>query len=277
MKLSVAACQILSHSEPDKSADKVLGWMEQAAAQGVDVISFPEACLCGYSCTPEYWAAAKPEDFARAEGRVIAKSRELDLAVILGTAHWGGKSVYNSLLVIDKGGVVRGRYAKTHLAEDWSAPGHALPTYQIAGVESCFLVCHDIRYPELVRLPAIAGARICYFCSSESGLTQEHKLSAYRAMPISRACENTIYLVMANMPADPHDILGKSQSHGNSKIIDPQGNVLDEAGYFEERLVTAVVDVEAATRAMAMRAVTDSTILRDWMVEGVRLVERHSA
>ena len=277
MELTVAACQILTFHDPGKSAEKVVHWMKQAAAKGVDVVAFPEACLCGYAYAPEYWSAARPDDFARAEERVIAEARALGLAVVLGTVHWEGPSVYNSLLVIDKGGLVRGRYAKTHLAEDWSAPGHILPTYAVAGVESCFLVCHDIRYPELVRLPAIAGARICYFCSCESGLVLEHKLSAYRAMPISRACENTIYLVMANTPADPRDITGKSQSHGNSKIIDPQGNVLDEAGYFEERLVMAKIDVDAATRAMALRAVTDRTLLREWMLGGTRLVDRHPA
>ena len=50
------------------------------------------------------------------------------------------------------------------------------------------------------------GAQLCIFCSCEAGLLSEHKLSAYRAMPISRATENGIYLLMANTPANPDDI-----------------------------------------------------------------------
>ena len=274
MQIRLAACQILNSPVPDVSASKVLRWMEEAASRDVDVVVFPEACLCGYAASPEYWAAADPADFVAAEGRVIEAAKELGLAVVLGTVHWEDEQLYNSLLVIDKGGLVRGRYAKTHLAEKWSTPGKHLPIYEVAGVPSCFLVCHDIRYPELVRLPAIAGAQIAYFCSCESGLTSEYKLSAYRAMPISRACENTIYLVMANTPADPDNMRGASQSHGNSKIVDPQGNVMDEAGFFEERLVVADLDLAEATRQMARRAVNDETVLRQWLRDGAELVER---
>lgn len=130
-----------------------------------------------------------------------------------------------------------------------------------------------MRYPELVRLPAIRGARICWFCSCESGLVREEKLSAYRAMPIARATENTIYLVMANSPGDPDNLRGVSQSHGNSKIVSPDGNVLDEAGYFEERLVIARIDLKKAKRSMAKRSVNDDTVLRQWMRDGAKLVE----
>lgn len=273
MQIRVAACQILSYGDPHKSAEKALDWMEEASSRGADVIAFPEACLCGYSATEEYWRQADPADFASAEGRIIEAAKALGIAVVLGTVHWEEGHRFNSLLVIDRGGVVRGRYAKTHLAEKWSTPGKHLPVYEVAGAPSCFLVCHDIRYPELVRLPAIAGAEVCYFSSCESGLVLEHKLSAYRAMPISRAAENTIYLIMTNMPANPMDMRGASQSHGNSKIIDPQGNVLDEAGYFEERLVIADLDLAKADRSMAMRAVNDESILRQWMLDGVKMVE----
>jgi omega-amidase len=271
--MRVAACQILTFPDPAQSADKVIEWMGRASQDGVDVVAFPEACLCGYASDPAYWERANPDDFAAAEARVTEAAQRLNLAVILGTVHWEEGLLYNSLLVIDKEGQVRGRYAKTHLAESWPQPGKRLPVYSVAGVPSCFLVCHDIRYPELVRLPAIAGAQVCYFCSCESGLLAEYKLSAYRCMPIARATENDIYLVMANTPADPHDLASPSQSHGNSKIVDPDGNVMCEAGYFEERLVAATIEVDAAKRRFARRAAEDDTILRRWMLDGVQLVQ----
>ena len=84
------------------------------------------------------------------------------------------------------------------------------------------------------------GAQICIFCSCESSLLSEHKLSAYRAMPISRATENGIYLLMANTSGNPQNLADPGSSHGNSKIVAPDGNVIDEAGYFENRLVSAV-------------------------------------
>jgi omega-amidase len=267
--LRVAACQILTYPDVEKSTEKILHWIETAAQDGVDVIAFPEACLCGYA-GDEYWKTAKQVDFKKAEDIVIEASKRGNIAVVLGTVHWESDKIYSDLLVIDKGGLVRGRYSKTHLAESWPVPGKTLPVYKLAGVKSCFIICHDVRYPELVRLPAVAGAQICYFCSHESGLKHEHKLSAYCAMPIARATENGIFCVMTNAPADPQTLRG---SHGNSKIIHPDGNVLVEAGYFKERLVTANIKVSDASRSIARRAAEDNTILKKWLNEGAELVQ----
>ena len=81
---------------------------------------------------------------------------------------------------------------------------------------------------------------------------------------------------MANAPANPENINASNQSHGNSKIIHPDGNVIAEAGYFEERLVSATIDISQATRRIALRAVKDDTILKNWLNSGVRLVQDES-
>ena len=273
MILRAAACQILTFPEPDKSAEKVIAWMEKAAAQGVEVVAFPEACLCGYACDPAYWQEADPAVFLRAEGQVIQAAERLRIAVVLGTAHWADGQLFNGLLAIDRDGQSKGRYAKTHLAENWPMPGRSLPVYKLGGVRSCFIVCHDIRYPELVRLPAACGAQICYYISNESGILAENKLSAYRAMPIARATENSIFLVMANAPGNPDDLHSPSQSHGNSKIVHPDGTVLCEAGHFAEELLVADLDMATATGEIARRAVEDETVLSQWMRQGLELVE----
>ncbi|MFN3325464.1 MAG: carbon-nitrogen hydrolase family protein [Bryobacteraceae bacterium] len=270
--LRVAACQILTFPDTRRSAAKIREWIRKAAQERVDAVVFPEAATCGYTCDADYWKNAKAGDFAAAEAEIIAAAREHHIAVITGTAHWEEGRIFNSLLVIDKGGHVRGRYSKTFLAEKWPTPGRTLPVWEVCGVKSCFIICHDIRYPELVRLPAIAGAQICYYASNESGLVLEHKLSAYRAMPIARATENSIYLVMANAPADSENMNSPSQSHGNSKIIHPNGNVLAEAGYFQETLVTATIELKHADRAIARRAAAEGSEVSRWLREGARLV-----
>lgn len=269
--LRIAACQVLNYPDVAKSTQKVLKWIEAAAKDNVDVILFPEACLCGYA-GGDYWKTPRPEDFKKGEALVIEASKRFNIAVVLGTVHWQSEKIYNDLLVIDKGGRVRGRYSKTHLAESWPVPGTTLPVYNVAGVKSCFIICHDVRYPELVRLPAVAGAQICYFSSHESGLTHEYKLSAYNAMPIARATENSIFCIMANAPTDRKTFRG---SHGNSKIIHPDGNVLVEAGHFEERLVTANIRIGDASRSIARRAANDQTILKEWLNSGANLVSVH--
>ena len=267
--LTVAACQLLTGRDLVKNTSRIIERIEEAKGKGVDVVLFPEASLCGYVSDREHYESLGQERIAAAEREVIEASKRHDIAVIVGTADWAGGKLFNSQLVIDKGGRVKGRYSKTFLAESWPTNGRKLPVYEVAGVLSCFIICHDVRYPELVRLPAMAGAKVCYFSSHESGLKHPHKLSAYRAMPISRATENGIFLVMANAPWDAANEIG---SHGNSKVIHPDGNVLQEADHHAETLVVQSIRIEEATRSIARRCESDPTLLRDWFERGVGLV-----
>jgi len=60
MQLRVAACQILTYPDVKQSAEKIAEWIRKASDQNVDVVAFPEASLCGYPCTAEYWKKATP-------------------------------------------------------------------------------------------------------------------------------------------------------------------------------------------------------------------------
>ena len=93
-------------------------------------------------------------------------------------------------------------------------------------------------------------------------------------MPSARATENGIYVVMANAPADRSDIDRSGSSHGESKFIHPDGNVMSEAGFFTEEVLIQSLDLAAASGGVARRAVEDHTALRSWMKEGLKIVDR---
>ncbi|MDQ1328326.1 MAG: Carbon-nitrogen hydrolase family protein [Candidatus Poribacteria bacterium] len=273
-KIKVGACQIITTENVYQNTKRLLEKIKESAKQGIEIISFPEGALFGYCCDADYWDNARPEWFKDAESSISIACRENNIAVVVGSAHKGGENWLNSLAIFDSNGTLKYRYGKTFLAgEKWCINNKgALPIVNLAGVDCCFLICHDIRYPELVRLPSAMGAQICFFCSCESGLTSEYKLSAYRAMPISRATENGIYLVMANTPASKEDINAPGSSHGNSKIVHPDGNVMIESGFFTEEIVSAELDLTKADGGIARRAVAEDTILHNWMTQGLKLV-----
>ncbi len=274
-KLRVAAVQIPAREDIEANADRVVGHLKDLAARRVELAAFSEGVLFGYSTDDKFWKALDLARIQKAERRIVAACRRLRIAAVVGSAHEEDGQRFNSLLIVDRDGSIRGRYGKIHLAgERWCAPSQHLPIYRLCCVDCCFLICHDIRYPELVRLPAAAGAQVCIFSSCESSLTAQNKLSAYRAMPIARATENSIYLGMANAPADAEDMNRGGSSHGESKIIHPDGNVLMEAGYFSEETLVSDLELAAASGAVAARAINDQTALRDWLREGVGLVER---
>ncbi|MFQ6041633.1 MAG: carbon-nitrogen hydrolase family protein [Candidatus Poribacteria bacterium] len=275
-KIKVAACQILNTEDVEKSTNKVIGRLKECARQGIEIASFPEGTLFGYCCRADYWKSMEPQVFIDAEARISDVCHENNIAAVVGSAHQTNGVWNNSLAIFERDGTIKARYGKTFLAgEKWCVNNRGpLPIVNLAGVDCCFIICHDIRYPELVKLPAAMGAKICFFCSCESGLTSEYKLSAYRAMPISRATENGIYLVMANAPANRDDIASGGSSHGNSKIVHPDGNVLGEAGFFTEEVVAAELDLSKATGVTAKRTANEETILRDWFREGLKFVAR---
>lgn len=274
-EIKVAACQLLTSKDVVASTEKVLQQIEACADMQIQIAAFPEGCLFGYCCETEYWEQISPQTFKEAEAKIAAAARKFNIAVIVGSAHHDGENWHNDLAIIDQQGTLRYRYGKTFLAgEKWCTNNQSkLPIVQLANVNCCFIICHDVRYPELVKLPAAMGAQICFFCSCESGLLSEYKLSAYRAMPISRATENGIYLVMANTPANPEDIKAPGSSHGNSKIVHPNGNVIKEAGFFGDEIVSATINLLQATGSQAKRTYNENTILKEWFQRGCEFVE----
>ena len=274
--IKVAACQLLTSNDVLSSTEKVLQMIDECAEQQIQIVAFPEGCLFGYCCDINYWEQVSPQMFKEAEAKIAEAAHRHKMAIIVGSAHHDGENWHNDLAIFDHYGSLKYRYGKTFLAgESWCTNNRGkLPIVKLADVDSCFIICHDVRYPELVKLPAAMGAKICFFSSCESGLLSEYKLSAYRAMPISRATENGIFLVMANTPANPDDIRAPGSSHGNSKIIHPNGNVIKEAGYFGDEIVSTTIDLSQAKGSQAKRTYNEDTILREWFREGCEFVEK---
>src|SRR5262249_7766287 len=177
--------------------------------------------------------------------------------------------LFNSAVVIDPSGKVLERYHKVQLAESWPEPGDHLSVFQVDGVPCSAIICHDERYPELVRLPVLAGARVVFYLSPEAGWRAENKITPYRAQVQARAVENTVYVVHANAPANP-DATG---SHGQSRLVAPDGNVIQEASVFGEDVLAGTLDLSKATGGNARRRLTRGPLTR-WWEEGLKQVRR---
>ena len=284
--LLVAAAQIDTNSDLPANLSKIETRIREAAAAGVQILLFHEGCLTGYP-DDERVQTLDFDWIAQAESTIQRLAQELVIAVLVGTTSRRDKQVFNDLLIIDADGRRLGRYAKTWRAgEPWFTAGSSPVIFNVCGVEATAIICHDLRYPELTRLGVAAGARIIFIANNESGLTSEYKLLGYRSMQISRATENLAYAVMANAPADAKDMDRSNASHGNSMIVDLWGDVLDEAGSFEERLVVARLDLSKGTGGPARRTLgkdggaelygtdCEHPAYAQWIRSGLKLVRR---
>jgi predicted amidohydrolase len=265
--LRVAAVQMRSTRDLDANVKNTVAWLKRLAADRVDVAVFPECSVSGYFDDVIPKLSAK--SLKQAEDRLRQACKDHKIWAVVGTPVREGGKLYNSAVVIDDSGKVRERYHKVQLAERWPDAGDHLSVFRVKGVPCSSIICHDERYPELVRLPVLAGARVVFYLSHESPLAQEHKLGPYRAQIQARAVENGVFVVHANAPANAD----ASGSHGQSRLIDPDGTILQEASMFKEEAVTATLDLKRANAGNATRSLTRGP-LAAWWREGMKHVRQ---
>lgn len=258
--LTVSAIQFRSSPNLADNLERIIQTLVSLGNQHVKVAVFPEGALTSY--TKEAAESADPKAVAEAEEKIRTTCREKGIAAIFGSVYKVNGRIYNSAVVIDSKGELLERYGKVYLAgERWFTPGNHISYFELEGVPSTVMICHDERYPEMVRLPAIAGARIVYYISHESGLREETKVAPYRAQLMARAVENGVFVVSANAPASPKDLSG---SHGQSRIVNTDGNVIKEAGFFGEDVLTETLMVNPGS----LRRPLDE-LMADWWRQGV--------
>jgi predicted amidohydrolase len=263
--LRVAAVQMRSSRNLAENIARIQKVLHQCGKDGVRVAVFPECALTGYY--DDLILKISAEELADAERQLARTCREVGIYAVVGTPHRSAGKLFNSAVVLDPSGKVLERYHKLQLAESWPKPGDHLSVFKVDGVPCSLIICHDERYPELVRLPVLAGARVVFYLSHESGIRAESKINPYRAQIQARAVENTIYIVHANAPANPD----ASGSHGQSRLIAPDGNILQEASLFGEQIVVGTFDLSKATAENAKRSLTRGP-LTQWWQEGVKQV-----
>lgn len=265
--LRVSVVQMRSTRDLAANVRKIIEFISQCAHDGARVVVFPECALTGYF-DDAFMKAFSAEQLAGAERQVAEACRKHHVYAIIGTPYREGDKLYNSAAVINPRGQILAHYHKVQLAESWPIAGDRLLVFKIDDVQACIIICHDERYPELVRLPVLAGGRVVFCLSHESGLDKESKLVPYRAQIQARAVENTVYVVQANAPANT-DSTG---SHGQSRLIAPDGNLIEEASIFGENVIAATLDLERSTGRQARQSI-DRGPLADWWRAGVAKVE----
>jgi predicted amidohydrolase len=268
--LRVGVVQFRSEFNIEKNLERHVDYIAQCAGQGARVVVFPECALTGYTSKEGAYDDLTPEQIDRAEKRICRATRENDVYAVVGSVLKVGGETFNIAFVADPKGEIIERYAKVQLAgEKWATPGRWLSLFEIDGIVCSIIICHDERYPELVRIPALHGARVIFYISDESSVRMESKLEPYRAQIAARAVENAVFIVHANAPANAEDFSG---SHGQSRVILPDGNLVEEASIFGEDVIIADLDLGFEGGIRAKNSLR-SDLFRDWWNEGMKILD----
>ncbi len=268
--LKVASVQFRSMHNMKENVNRICEYLKYCANQGARVALFPECATSGYFT--EDILNYTEKDFLDAEKKMAAVCAAYSIYAVVGTPYFVDGVRYNMALVIDDKGRTIYRQAKIQLVggdEGWAEPGNSLGLFKIDDDTCSLIICHDSRYPELVRLPVIKGSHLVFYLSNESGIKEEHKIAPYRAQVVARAVENNVYVVQSNAPQSLSPLEG---SHGQSRIVAPDGTLLKEASMMGEDILIEVLDLSRSTGGLAKKSLR-AKFLEDWWENGLEKIE----
>ena len=268
------------YGDSKATVDKMIGNVIEAAAQGADLVVFPELALLGCGgcaeCAASGGACETHQRLAEtvpgpASEALARLAREHDLYIVFGLHEQDPvdpTKLYNAAAVVGPEGVM-GSYRKVHLGEPpWVTegltftPGTALPLFQTRFGPIGVQICYDFWFnPELTRLLALKGAKMIVCpVGSFAGPGRDESM---RSTALSRAQENLVHVVVSNPVGGPGTreagysgaalTEGLRPDHyvGHSMIAGPAfprfGRLMAEAGSLEE-IVVATVNLDQQDR-----------------------------
>jgi deaminated glutathione amidase len=262
--VGVAVVQFAPTDDRVHNRDLVAAFVAVAAGRGARLVVFPEySSFFTDPLGPAFAHNAEPVD-GDFVGAVARAAREHGVHVIAGLVESTPERhrFANTLVAVSPAGDTVGLYRKQHLYDafgsresEWVVPGDLVepPVFEVEGLRVGMQTCYDLRFPEVTRRIADAGADLVAIPAEwVRGPLKEHHWSTLLA---ARAIENTLYVAAA----DHTPPIGV----GASAIVDPMGVVL--AGLGEEAGV-AVAEA-SAQRIVQVRERNPALRLRRYRVE----------
>jgi predicted amidohydrolase len=256
----IAAAQLKFRRTLPENVERIGRFISQAAREGGDIVLFPECALTGYNVDFHRLARGEVE---RGLSAVADAARAHRCHVLIGSPTWARGRWFNSLLLFDRQGRERFRYHKIHLTPrdaEFFTRGRSLALFRIDGVPCTAFICHERRFPELVRLPVMMGAQIVFHANAglDALAVSKTKRGGRDGMAV-RAFENQVFYVFANSVGAQG---GGLWSAGDSKIVGPDSQVLALANNRDEMLLNARIDLSHAKRKYAREALQQPRFLR---------------
>jgi predicted amidohydrolase len=236
MKLGV--CQMSVSEKLEINTKKIIGFIEHAAAQNIDIIGLPEMALTGY--TKEILDDEKMNDTVRQSLSKIRETCEVfNTAAIVGHPYKKGDELYNSTSVFlpDGNTYTYDKMYPTEVELEYFESGKKNPlVFTYRGKKIGVMICRDQNYPGLAKELVKGGAEFIYILSAHFYNPKEArwKLEKNRAIPITRAVENGVHVLLSNFVGSHLGMI----SLGNSLIAEPDGAVVVSAGESEESLLS---------------------------------------
>ncbi|WP_458205293.1 nitrilase-related carbon-nitrogen hydrolase [Haladaptatus sp. NG-SE-30] len=248
MRLALAQLAI-DGGNVEANRERAAAAIESAAHQDADLVALPEIFNVGYFAFETYQRNAEPLD-----GPTLAQMSDLaaehDIAVLAGSIVEdlsltdgetpADEGLANTSVFFDRDGNRQAVYRKHHLFGYESAeaemlvPGESLGIAEFEDATIGMTTCYDLRFPELYRDIAAAGANLVLVPSAWPYPRVEH----WQVLSRARAIENQCFVATINGSGSYED----ATLIGRSTVYDPWGHLLASTGD-EPALVVRDIDL----------------------------------
>jgi predicted amidohydrolase len=254
-----AACvQLRSSDDVAENIRAASALIREAKAQGADFIATPENTTLMATDGGAKLERSFPEQADPALPAFRALAAELGAWLLIGSLaiKVSDAKTANRSFLIDPKGAIAARYDKIHLFDvdlpsgevyresNTVAGGGRAVTADLPWGKIGLSVCYDLRFPQLYRTLAQAGALLL---TVPAAFTETTGKAHWHVLLRARAIENGAFVIA---PAQGGTHVGGRRTYGHSLIVAPWGEVLAEAGT-DPSVIVADIDPSLAADARA--------------------------
>jgi N-carbamoylputrescine amidase len=249
--VKVAGIQFTTRGDARTNLDKALELAALAAERGAGLVAFPELCT-----TKWFPARMKQGNFELAEtipgpstDRVARFAAASGVVVVLPIFEKGGKGkYYNSAMVLDADGSLRGIYRKIHVPNvmGWHEkfyflPGDlGFPVFETRIGTIGVQISWDVYFPEGSRILALKGAGLVVVPTANAHLSHDR----WERMIAGNALANNLYFLRVNRVGREE----KQTFYGRSFCINPHGELLHKSAGSRDSIHMTVIDPDEVYR-----------------------------
>lgn len=211
---------------------------DEAASTGAQLICLPEYAACYGMSKGRLLVGAEPEESHPGLSGLREMARQRSRWLLIGSIgiKRGDGLINNRSYLIDDKGDIRAHYDKIHLfdvdldgGESYRESASVKPGDRAVLVDTPFgrlglTICYDLRFPQLYRTLAKAGAEIIFI---PAAFTRTTGRAHWHTLVTARAIETGAFVVA---PSQCGDVKGKLARYGHSLIVGPWGEVLADGG-----------------------------------------------
>lgn len=240
--MKIAVVQMTSARDPAVNLPLIEQRIRDAAGAGARLIGLPETCMFMEKGHQAMRARLTAEADNRELAHLCAVAAELSVWLLIGSmvladdaSDESSDKAVNRSLVINPQGEVVARYDKIHMfdvrlengethreSQNYQA-GEAAVLTALDDFQLGLSICYDVRFPNLYRRLAQAGADII---SVPSAFTAQTGAAHWHVLLRARAIETGAYIIA---PAQVGRHENGRETYGHSLIVDPWGEIVAEA------------------------------------------------